>query len=160
MFFSPHPLNVPASSAGYFGRDTLVEKNRIADTPLAIDVYPRYIDTLLRANTVEQAAQPLRDDGQNTWIDPGERLRYQYQAAREILGADFDPREMNEKIERLSRQSASPADRARGRREALRSLWKEAARCRPRGCRRNWRRWWACTMSSRPARRWRRPCPG
>ena len=133
MYFSPHPLPVPASAAGYFGRDTIVEKNRIADTPLAIDVYPRYIDTLLRANTVERAAQPLRDDGQNTWIDPAERLRYQYQSAREILGPAFTPGDLGERMDRLASPSASLPGKAAAAAKLFGALWKEVVRCRPQG---------------------------
>ena len=133
MYFSPHPLTVPASAAGYFGRDTIVERNRIADTPLAIDVYPRYVDTLLRENIVERAVQPLRNDGQNTWIDPVERLRYQYQSARQILGPAFAPAGLDQAIAGLARQAGPASAKGAAAAKLLRELWKEAIRCRPRG---------------------------
>ena len=85
FYFGPHPLTAPASSAGYFGRDNVIEGNTIADSPVGIEIYPLEKDTLLRKNTVKNCAVPLWDDGINTWIDPYERLSYQVQAASVLL---------------------------------------------------------------------------
>ena len=133
-----------------FGRDTIVEKNHVADTPLAIDVYPRYIDTLLRGNAVERAVQPLRDDGENTWIDPAERLRYQYQSVRQILGPAFVPDDLGPQIDRAG-QTRRAGEGRRGRAAAPRR-GKKSPRPARRACRRNWRpRSWVCTTNSAPS---------
>lgn len=86
LYFAPHPFTPPASRAGYFGRDTIIEGNAISDTPLALDVYPLMRDTLLRANRIERAALPLRDDGQGTWIHPAERLADQARVLKAFFG--------------------------------------------------------------------------
>lgn len=118
LAFGAHPFKPAASSAGYFGRDTIIEGNDIADTPLALDVYPLYRDTLLRNNHVKNAAVPLRDDGANTWIQPAERLRYQIQAVAELLG---------DKVHLGALESAAAAPAADV--AALRAqLWAETAR--------------------------------
>jgi hypothetical protein len=70
----------------YLGRDTIIEGNTVTDTPVAIDVYPGYRDTVVRNNHVARSPVPLRDDGRNTWIDPEERRQLQQQAARERFG--------------------------------------------------------------------------
>ena len=82
--FRPHPFLPPKSILGYVGRDTIIEDNIIADGTVALAVYPGYLDTVLRNNTVERCSVPLQDDGTNTWIHPAERLRYAIQAARSL----------------------------------------------------------------------------
>ncbi len=127
MYFAPHPLNVPKSSAGYFGRDTILENNKITDTDVAIDVYPRYLDTLLRNNTVDGTALPLRDDGQDTWIAPGERLGYQYQAARYALGDAFQPKDFANAIHSLQSQPAGSPEAAARASKLQQRLWQDVA---------------------------------
>lgn len=78
----PHPFFPPKSSAGCFGRDTLIENNTISDGGVAVDVYPNYVDTLLRNNRVSRCVIPLHDDGTNTAIHPAERLRYAVDLAK------------------------------------------------------------------------------
>lgn len=55
--------------AGYLGRDTVIEGNRIADAPLGIEVDQQFVDTVVRHNTVERCTVPFRDAGRNTWSD-------------------------------------------------------------------------------------------
>lgn len=71
---------------GYFGRDTMIEGNTVSDTPVALDIYPGYKDTLVRHNQVERSAVPFMDDGMNTWFDPAERLTMQRRAVTERFG--------------------------------------------------------------------------
>ena len=54
-----HPLIPARVGADFIARDTLIEGNRIADSPLlALDVYPLYTDTVLRNNRVELVPSP------------------------------------------------------------------------------------------------------
>jgi hypothetical protein len=69
-----HPFDLREfGTAGYLGRDTIIEGNTVSDSPVGIDVYPGYRDTVVRHNKVERCALPLSDDGQNTWVEPGAR---------------------------------------------------------------------------------------
>jgi Pectate lyase superfamily protein len=79
------------------GRDTVIEGNRISDTlgsgtnaslgeMKAMSICGLFQDTLLRSNQVAPCPVPLNDDGKNTWIHPAERLGYQIESARSVLG--------------------------------------------------------------------------
>jgi hypothetical protein len=81
------------------GRDTVIEGNRISDTPGALanasggplkglSICSLFEDTLLRNNQAPPCPVPLIDGGKNTWIHPAERLGYQIESARSALG-DF-----------------------------------------------------------------------
>jgi hypothetical protein len=135
MAARPHPfkLTPPIAGMGYVCRDTLIEGNTISDTPLALDVYPFHLDTLLRNNRVERAAHPLRDDGINTVIHPADRLGYQVQGVKLLLGEQGNL----EAIERTVAELASKPTAAPGLAEQcarLRGqLWAAVARCRPQG---------------------------
>jgi len=131
--FGPHPLQAPKSITGCLGRDTLVEGNAVSDSPLALEVYPLYVDTLLRSNRVERCAVPLRDDGTNTWIHPAERLSYQVQAVKALLGAGADLDAAEKAAADLAALPAN-APELPARCDQLRAqLWKEVGRRQPQG---------------------------
>jgi hypothetical protein len=130
-----HPLELtpPALGTGYVCRDTLIEGNTITDTPLALDIYPFHLDTLLRNNHVERAAQPLRDDGSNTWVHPAERLGYQVQRVKLLLGESTDTGAIEQAVVELARQPASTPGLADQCARLRGKLWAEVARCQPKG---------------------------
>jgi len=86
----PHPVTV---ASGYVAQDTVIEGNSVEDSPVGIDVYPGFRDTLVRHNQVHRCAVPFSDDGMNTWMDPSERLNMQFSAAQERFGQGFQPRQ-------------------------------------------------------------------
>jgi hypothetical protein len=131
--WGPHPFEAPESAAGYFGRDTIIENNTIADTPLALEVYPVYVDTVLRGNRLENCAVPLRDDGANTWIHPAERLGYQVQAVKTLLGTEASVESIEKAVADLAKGSAVSVEAASRCARLHGQLWAEVARCRPRG---------------------------
>jgi hypothetical protein len=110
LYFGNHPLTPGTTSAGCYGRDTIVENNVIADTPLALEVYPLYIDTVLRGNRVTGAAVPLSDDGTRTWIHPAERLAYQVAAVKAMLGAEAHLAPIEAAVAALAKSPAASPD--------------------------------------------------
>ncbi len=133
FYLGPKPLEWPDSRLGYHGFDNIIEGNEITDGQIGIDIYPRYKDTLVRDNAIEGVAVPLRDDGIDTWLDPGERLAQQVRAAREMLegvplGGDEDGVAGSGEWPRVAPPSEEPAERY----EDLRGgLWREVARRQP-----------------------------
>lgn len=127
LYFAPHPFTPPASRPGYYGRDTIVEGNMVSDTPVAPDVYPLMLDTLVRKNQIERAALPLRDDGIGTWIHPAERLRDQAHAAARLLGDAPQAAEIEHAAAELMRQSASAAEVATQCAALRQRLWAAVA---------------------------------
>jgi hypothetical protein len=82
-----HPFSMTEfGTAGYFGRDTIIEGNTVVNSPVGIDVYPGYRDTVVRNNKVEKCAVPFSDDGVDTWVAPGARERFQRQAVKDRFG--------------------------------------------------------------------------
>jgi hypothetical protein len=82
-----HPFSqTDFGTSGYLGRDTIIEGNTVVDSPIGIDVYPGYRDTVVRNNKVERCSVPFSDDGVNTWVTPGARERFQKQAVEERFG--------------------------------------------------------------------------
>ena len=77
----------PSSHGEPPGRANLIENNTISDSPLGLDVDSIGKDLLLRNNRVDRCTVPLRDDGQNTWIHPAERLGYQVRGVKQLLGS-------------------------------------------------------------------------
>jgi hypothetical protein len=133
LYFGNHPLTPGTTSAGCYGRDTIVENNVIADTPLALEVYPLYIDTVLRGNRVTGAAVPLSDDGTRTWIHPAERLAYQVAAVKAMLGAEAHLAPIEAAVAALAKSPAASPDVAAACTALHRQLWAEVARAWPRG---------------------------
>ena len=129
----PFKLAAPAKEIGYDCRDTLIEGNTIADTPVALDVYPFHLDTLLRSNRVERAVRPLRDDGINTWIHPAERLGYQIQAIKWLLGERVNLGDIERDAGRLSGEPATAPELAERCARVREQLWAAVARCQPQG---------------------------
>jgi hypothetical protein len=79
------------------GRDTLIERNKISDLPDSgsnvsggaiegIVISDLFKDTVVRENKVAVCPLPLRDDGIDTWILPAERLSYQIESVKAVLG--------------------------------------------------------------------------
>jgi hypothetical protein len=56
-------------TAGYLGRDTVIEGNHISSVALGIEVAQGYIDALVRNNRIEGCAKAIEDRGMNTWKD-------------------------------------------------------------------------------------------
>ena len=131
----PHPFKLapPADGTGYVCRDTLIEGNIIADTPLALDVYPFHRDTLLRNNRIERALRPLRDDGTNTWIHPAERLGYQVQGVKFLLGEKAGISTIERAVTELANRPAASPELADQCARLRKQLWDEVARCQPQG---------------------------
>jgi hypothetical protein len=84
----PHPVTLALE---YVAQDTIIEGNSVDDSPVGIDIYPGFRDTLVRHNQVHRCAVPFSDDGMNTWIDPAERLDMQFSAAQERFGPAVQP---------------------------------------------------------------------
>jgi len=87
------------------GRDTVIEGNRISDTPGSLTnasggamkglvISGLFEDTLLRGNQVAPCLLPLSDDGKDTWINPAERLGYQIESARSVVGDILELQEL------------------------------------------------------------------
>ena len=132
---NPHSFKIgaPHKEVGYNCRDTLIEGNTIADTLVALDVYPFHLDTLLRNNRVERAVRPLRDDGINTWIHPAERLGYQIQAIKWLVGERVDLGDIEREAGRLSGDSVTAPGLAERCARVREQLWAAVARCQPQG---------------------------
>ena len=105
------------------GRDTVLEGNRISDTPgslanasggamKGIVVSGLFEDTLLRGNQVAPCPLPLSDDGKNTWINPVERLGYQVESVRSVLGDFAELQEIRTKCRELSDKPVNAAMRS------------------------------------------------
>jgi hypothetical protein len=65
----PHNGEFKNLTAGYLGRDTVIEGNHISSVALGIEVAQGYIDTLVRNNQIEGCAKAIEDRGMNTWKD-------------------------------------------------------------------------------------------
>ena len=85
----PHPATVTSE---YVAQDTVIEGNSVDDSPVGIDIYPGFRDSLVRHNLVRRCPVPFSDDGVHTRIDPAERLDMQYSAAQERFGRAVQPR--------------------------------------------------------------------
>lgn len=124
------------------GRDTLIEGNRISDTPgsnanvsrgglQGLVVSSSFQDTVLRNNRVAPCPLPLRDDGKNTWINPVERLGYQLDAVKAVLGNSAALEEIRKEMASLEgkpdNQELQPACQRLHER-----LWAAVARQSPR----------------------------
>ena len=133
LYFGAHPFAPAASRAGCFGLDTIIEGNDISDTPLALDVYPLYRDTVLRNNRVKNAAVPLRDDGANTWMHPAERLLYQIRAAAQQLDGQARLGALESTTAALTAAPAASPQTAAKAAALRKQLWTEVARCKPAG---------------------------
>jgi len=131
----PHSLKIvaPDKEVGYSCRDTLIEGNTIADTLRALAVDPFHRDTLLRNNRIERAVQPLRDNGINTWIHPAERLGYQIQAIKWLLGERVNLGDIEREAGRLSAEPATAPGLVERCSRVREQLWAAVARCQPQG---------------------------
>lgn len=67
----PHTGEFRNLTAGYLGRDTVIEGNHVAASAVGIEVAPGFIDTLIRNNRIEACPKPIDDRGMNTWRGTG-----------------------------------------------------------------------------------------
>ncbi|MDQ3814306.1 MAG: LamG domain-containing protein, partial [Armatimonadota bacterium] len=86
-----------------------------------------------RNNRVERATIPLRDDGTNTWIHPAERLGYQVQAVKALLGGKARLESLEKAVAEMARQPGNSPQLAAKSAQLHQQLWAEVARVQPQG---------------------------
>jgi hypothetical protein len=57
------PAGGPVRDRPPIGRDTIIEDNRVSDSPIGIDLGPGFEGTILRGNRFERVALPVKATG-------------------------------------------------------------------------------------------------
>jgi len=107
--------------------DVVIDGNSIDHSAVGIQIDRNASGVFVSKNKMDEVAVPLQCSSGDVWLHPGERLSYQLDAARQLLGDKADVTSLGKAAEALRQQPAKAAEA--GYTKLLSQLWAAVASC-------------------------------